>query len=129
MQLLCYYLWWYLLRKTTKKSDSYSIRLFTYLQIHMKKILWICFTIGVSLILAWCKTVTEQDRFNICKSYGTWYIYAGACYELRDYCMSMCSRSINNALSDINDTRGNKWGFPDAVTEQFNLCVERCVTR
>lgn len=95
-----------------------------------KVLIWLLCTL---FLLSGCYVPTKLEQIQECKSQWNWRVYwllqwygSESCHEKFSFCSWNCSKSIDRSLANINDTRWNKWWFPDAVTEQLNQCIEMC---
>lgn len=42
-------------------------------------------------------------------------------------CTDICSDYISNAYEDLNDSRWNKWWFPESVSKSLDDCFNKCI--
>lgn len=52
-----------------------------------------------------------------------WYY---RCLPKGEYCRRDCADFIHDAYSDMNDSWGNIWGFPESVSNSLDKCVDKC---
>lgn len=96
----------------------------------MKKLLFLL----PILLLMWC-SISIYDYDNVkqhCNMSGhivvlkPRYYDEYMCIRENDYCQNRCSELIKDSYWTLNDTRGNKWWFPESVSKTLDRCLEKC---